>query len=209
MKPGPPLEGILRRIVECPNAFVEAPNQSDLPTLNRALVADLLRHLKLDVPLELPAKAASCLGLLNLAVWVFWDAWAQREFPMGLIGTPEPQAKNFQSFLHHGIARNPALEKLVNPACLSLVELGKIVNAQTIISDPDRREEFARICLAASDFLPQEETPHTFASRLQTLSSTERKRILADTAAAAKRAREIREAMARAKALESASRYGE
>ncbi len=45
--------------------------------------------------------------------------------------------------------------------------------------------------------------------RLNTLDSVERKRILEATLAAEKRAREVREAMARAKAQESASRYGE
>jgi hypothetical protein len=44
---------------------------------------------------------------------------------------------------------------------------------------------------------------------MTTLDSVERQRILRKTLAAEKRAREIREAMARAKAQESASRYGE
>jgi hypothetical protein len=49
----------------------------------------------------------------------------------------------------------------------------------------------------------------TASDRLASLNSIERKRILQETADAEKRAREIREAMAAAKAQEAASRYGE
>ena len=45
--------------------------------------------------------------------------------------------------------------------------------------------------------------------RKGTLDSVERQRVLQETAEAERRAREVREALARKQALESASRYGE
>jgi hypothetical protein len=57
--------------------------------------------------------------------------------------------------------------------------------------------------------MPLGETIEQSMDRKSTLDSVERQRILQETAEAERRAREVREAMARKQALESASRYGE
>jgi hypothetical protein len=87
--------------------------------------------------------------------------------------------------------------------------LVELVRPEKFISDPDRREELVRSCLAQCGLRPQGETQSQAADRLTTLDSAERDRVLRATAAAERRAREIREAMARKQAQESASRYGE
>ena len=79
-------------------------------------------------------------------------------------------------------------------------------NAQQFITDPDRREELCRIALDAAGLVPAGEDEKTAAERLAGLDSIERKKILDKTAAAQKRAREIREAMLRKEAEEAASK---
>ena len=56
---------------------------------------------------------------------------------------------------------------------------------------------------------PKGESIEQANDRRQTLDSVEREGILRATASAERRAREVREAMAKKQALESASRYGE
>jgi hypothetical protein len=90
-----------------------------------------------------------------------------------------------------------------------LVELAELVRPELVVSDPDRREEFVRLCLQAHGLRPARESVEQSMDRLGTLNSVERKRVLAATAAAERRAREVREAMAQKRALEAASRYGE
>jgi hypothetical protein len=87
--------------------------------------------------------------------------------------------------------------------------LAGLVRPDKFVSDPDRREELVRFCLAQLELRPLGETQSQAADRLTTLDSAERHRVLRATAAAERRAREVREAMARKQAQESASRYGE
>ena len=65
-----------------------------------------------------------------------------------------------------------------------------------------------RICLKHLSMVPRGNGRRA-ADRLTSLDSVERNRVLKATAAAERRAREVREAMARKKAQESASRFGE
>jgi len=79
--------------------------------------------------------------------------------------------------------------------------------AERYILDPERREEFARIALADLELRPAGETGAQAQDRLQALSSTERRRIIAAAREAEKRAREIREALIRKAAAEAADKY--
>jgi len=88
-------------------------------------------------------------------------------------------------------------------------ELYRLVSPELFTSDMDRREELVRVLLASIDVRPAGETIEQASDRKSTLDSVERSKVLQATIAAEKRAREIREAMARKAALESASRYGE
>ena len=91
----------------------------------------------------------------------------------------------------------------------SLRQLAEITRPHTVISDPDRREELVRLCLQSNGLRPAGESEIQATDRLNTLDSVRRRQLLQETAAAERRAREIREAMAQKKAMESASRYGE
>jgi hypothetical protein len=83
------------------------------------------------------------------------------------------------------------------------------LHVDRLLADADRREEFVRRLLLNMNLRPAGETEAQASDRLQTLDSAERQRVLRAAAKAEHRAREIREAMARAAAQDAASRYGE
>ena len=99
----------------------------------------------------------------------------------------------------------PAVRELIHAN--KLAHLSGLVRADSLIGDPDRREELVRICLHALGLRPQGESIAQAMDRLNTLDSIERKRVVEKTRAAEARAREIREAMARRAAQEAAARY--
>jgi hypothetical protein len=82
-----------------------------------------------------------------------------------------------------------------------------LVNARQWVTDPDRREELARLCLNALGLRPAGESRAEARDRLNTVSSVERRRVLHATRAAELRAAEIREAMRKKAAEEAAARY--
>jgi hypothetical protein len=86
-------------------------------------------------------------------------------------------------------------------------ELAAQIAARKFISDPDRREELARVALARLGFRPAGETMAQSQDRLTTLSSAERSRVMKAAQIAEQRARQIREALARKAAEESADKW--
>ena len=76
-----------------------------------------------------------------------------------------------------------------------------------IVTDPDRREELARLALARLGFRPAGETVAQAQDRLTTLNSAERARVMKAAQVAEQRARQIREALARKAAEESADKW--
>lgn len=89
-----------------------------------------------------------------------------------------------------------------------LDEFAEYVPARDIVNDPDRREEFARLCLKLLDLHPAGETEEQANDRLASLNSAERARVVKEARAAEARAEEIRKAMARKAAEEAAAAYG-
>ncbi|MCR9141924.1 MAG: hypothetical protein NXI24_06700 [bacterium] len=79
-------------------------------------------------------------------------------------------------------------------------------NPANFVSDAERREELVRLLLDALALQPAGEKPAESRDRLQTLDSVERERVIAASRAAQKRAQELREAMARKRAEEAASK---
>jgi hypothetical protein len=157
-----------------------------------AIVCDTLRPLVAARPPELEAAALEKLRtrlslqltLISIVCWLLNDEWFQTRADLA-----------------------PRFWKLFESDELS--RLADLVRPDKFVGDPDRREELARTCLAQIGLRPQGESAIQAADRLTTLDSVERQRVLRATAAAERRAREIREAMARKQAQESASRYGE
>ena len=183
---GPLLDSLLHRLAECPPEFLQA----GIDVV--AIACDLLRVMDTTKPPELMAGWLATLGkrteselkLTAVICWLLHDEWFLSRPPLA-----------------------PLVGKLL--ASASLASLTGLVRAEKFVQDPDRREDLVRYCLSEFGLRPQGETEVQATDRLTTLDSRERSRVLRATAAAEKRAREIREAMARKKAQESASRYGE
>jgi hypothetical protein len=81
------------------------------------------------------------------------------------------------------------------------------VPAHRYVDDADRREELVRTVLARLGCHPYGETPEQAADRLAAVSAAERRRLLDASRAAERRAREIREALVRKAAEESADKW--
>jgi hypothetical protein len=89
-----------------------------------------------------------------------------------------------------------------------LKEVAALVDSQKFVSDPDRREELARLCLKGLGLRPAGESVAQAQDRLTTLDSAERVRVVKAAREAEERARLIREEMARKAAEEAAANYG-
>jgi hypothetical protein len=191
---GPQLESLTRRLTECPADFMAAPRDRDGNdgVVVAAIVFDLLRELG-GVPLapqqlevfELnrgDARRERNLRVVLIASWLLYDPW-------------------FRSRRRFAAAGYELL-------ALGLDDVAAIVPPQTFISDADRREELARLCLQALGLRPAGETESQAEDRLVTLDSVERARVVRAARTAEERARHIREEMARKAAAEAAAVYG-
>jgi hypothetical protein len=192
---GPQLEALTHRLSECSADFLGKPTTAaargtvDVP----AVVCDLLRAMgatpngadavKRFAPPALTPAVENWLRLVCVASWLLHDEW----------------------FLSRGAQLAPAVwDLLVN----RLDGVAKVSRAEKAVTDPDRREELARLCLSALKLRPRGETREQAADRLTTLDSVERERVVKQTRAAEERARQIREAMAAKAAEEAANMYG-
>ena len=82
----------------------------------------------------------------------------------------------------------------------------ELIQAPLFVSDPERREELARLALKALGLRPAGETGVEAQDRLTTVSSVERRRVILGTRNAQRRAAEIREAMRKKAAEEAAAK---
>lgn len=190
---GPLLETLVHRLAECPPEFWEtcaiSHNGPEGLYQLRAIVCDHFRSMRPDFEAasfveKLTAQTPHHGGLLAVVAWLLHDPWFTSRVEL--------------------VA---AMQKLF--CSKRLEQLAEMLGPEQFVQDPDRREELARVCLAELKLRPAGESEAQAADRMATLDSVERQRILKKTLAAEKRAREIREAMAQARAQESASRYGE
>jgi len=195
---GPSLDSLVHRLGECPPEFLEL-------TMEETRGAEILIAILGDTFLEYgdhnpwhpedpfldrlrrkstDVSAGRHRGLLGVVAWLLFYEW----------------------FREHASIAKGAWEWIKGEA---VVELSRLVRPELFTSDMDRREELVRVLLASIDVRPADETIEQAFDRKTTLDSVERSKVMQATIAAEKRAREIREAMARKAALESASRYGE
>jgi hypothetical protein len=178
--PGPLLEALTRRLAECPAEFMAEPRLGRRGQVHvAAVVSDVMLALG-GHPLT-PAQAAGFqaarvknernrLRAVLAACWLLHDDWFQKQ--SGL-------SEDALEFLHSG-----------------LNELAGLTPAPALVTDPDRREELARLCLRALDLHPAGESEAQAQDRLAVLNSAERKRVISAARAAEERAAEIRRAMA-------------
>ena len=183
---GPPLESLTRRLAECPADFLAEPRIGKAGSINvAAVVADLLRDLG-GTPSRVqlaafdsksPKRDRNRLRLVLIACWLLHAAWFRE---------------------HTGLA-NYVSTFLVT----GLTELAELTQAPKFVSDPDRREELARLCLQSLGLRPAGETDVQAQDRLATLNTAERQRVIKAAREAEARAQEIRRKMAEKEAYEA------
>lgn len=187
---GPPLEDLLRRLMETPEDFLAPPRIGATGSVEvAAVVRDLLERLSAQaVALDLTPftkldgeRDRPRLAVVLLLCWLVDDPWFKR----------------------HTLHWNALLELLDGTAR----ELAQSGDPRKLTTDPERREELARITLARLGFRPEGESEAMAQDRLQSISSSERARLLAASRAAEERARKIREELARKAAQESADKW--
>lgn len=189
---GPMLEGLLRRLAECPPDFWETCPADELAQAAKhalAIACDQMRAVQAGLPVKefatkLAVESGNHAAAVAVTAWLLHDPW---------------------------FVLRPQLLPLMQSLYCSrrLRQLASMVLASRLAADPDRREELVRVCLDELGHRPAGETVEQSGDRLTTLDSVERQRVLKATRAAEQRARDVREAMAKARAQESASRYGE
>lgn len=182
----PSLPALTRRLAETPPDFLLDPEIGRAGVVRvSAVVSDVLCALG-GAPLS-PRQAAAFqarpaaearnrLRLILLACWLLHD----------------------EQFRAAGVA-GPALRLLAS----GLDELAALVPAEKCVVDPDRREELVRLCLSGLGWRPDGESEAEARDRLNTLSSVERRRVVAAARQAEERARQVREAMARQAAYDA------
>jgi hypothetical protein len=187
---GPILESLTRRLTETPEEFLAEPRIGKNGTVEvPAVVGDLLRLLNGSAhPDELARfigknvrEDRNRLGISLLLCWLLSDDWFRES-------------------------------KLANLAMLELLEkepreLSQQSTARKFVTDPDRREELARLALARLGYRPAGETLAQAQDRLTTLNSAEHARVMKASRAAEERARQIRAALVKKAAEESADKF--
>jgi hypothetical protein len=187
---GPLLEQLLHHLAETPDDFLAAPRiGAGGRVVVAAVISDLARafHLELS-PGELarfdgndPKRDTARLSVALLLCWVLHsDGFAGRTLTRA------------------------ALQELLGDTAAALAQHA---SPRTYVHDPDRREELARLALAAFGLRPAGESKAQAADRLAGISGVERARVLKASRAAEERARAIREALARKAAEESADKW--
>ncbi|CAM3391484.1 hypothetical protein KIPE111705_06095 [Kibdelosporangium persicum] len=91
----------------------------------------------------------------------------------------------------------------------TLPPLAGLVEPRRFVTDPDRREELARLAMLALEVMPEGETAKQAADRLATVDSVRRYEVLEATKAAEQRAAAVRKAMEAERAREAAARYSQ
>jgi hypothetical protein len=187
---GPPLEKLLRRLIETPPDFLDEPRIGSAgKVFVAALVNDLMarrgKRLSKDALARFTSTNASVdrnrLALVVITVWVLADEWfASAALP-------------FEAWL-----------SLLDEAA---AELASTTQAHKFVTDPDRREELVRTALARLGLRPEGETVAQATDRLSRISGTERERLINASRDNEKRAREIRAALAKKAAEESADKW--
>jgi hypothetical protein len=188
---GPVLETLTRRLAECPADFLAEPRIGAAGVVEvAAVVADLVRDLggppmtRAQLAVFQPKDARqhrNWLGLVLVASWLLHDPWFREQQRLGRAAV---------DFLTSGLS-----------------QVAGLAQAPRFVTDPDRREELARLALHHLGLRPAGETEAQAADRLNTLDSVERDRVQRAARQAEERARAVREAMAKKAADEAAAQY--
>lgn len=181
---------LTRRLADCPPEFLgESGAEAVVPA---AVVSDLLSALG-GTPLtdgEASAYAPGRKGvepgvrLALLASWLLHDEWFRRAGNLG------PAACRFLADLAVGALR----------------PLSQAVEPRRFVTEPDRREELARLTLKALGLVPRGENAIQAKDRLSALDTLETERTAAASRKAQERARRVLEEMKKKAAQEAAAK---
>lgn len=188
---GPALEPLLHRIAEAPEDFILPASAKEAETVAvAAVVNDVAAALGVTLtakelehfdPSQHKDPSAAGLGFALLMCWLLTEEWFRQSF----------------------FAREKLLALLRDVAA----DLAAHGTAKRYHSDPDRREELARLVLAHFGYRPAGETVAQAQDRLTSLSIVERERVLRASKVAEERARAIRAALAKKAADEAADKW--
>lgn len=187
---GPALEVLIHRLADIPAELLAEPRIGDTGAVHvAALVNDVLalhgaRATLASLAPFIPGATGSHrhrLALVMITAWLLADEW--------FIGAAIAQADLLR-----------VLDRTVD-------ELSQWASAHKYVEDPERREELARMVLARLGFRPAGESEHEATDRLAAVSGFERRRLLEASRTAEQRAADIRAALARKAAEESADKW--
>ena len=191
--PGPHLATLTHRLADTPVEFLAEPRIAGVANAQAVSVAALVNDILFMHGERAPAASLqgfqgaqvkadrNRLALAMIACWLLADDW----------------------FLAQELAQHDLLQVLGE----ATRELAAATPAHQFTQDPERREELARIVLARLGFRPGDESVAQATDRLSAISGTERRRLLEASRLAEQRAREIREALAKKAAEESADKW--
>lgn len=188
-KEGPALALLLHRVADTPKDFLAEPLIRQAGEIHvDAVVGDLLASLGVErTTRDLERFTGrgpgdrNALAVTLLVCWVLADPW---------FASAAPTKNQLLGLLGDGAA-----------------ELAAATPARKFVEDPDRREELARVVLAALGCRPAGESETQAEDRLTSLSAAERARVIEAARAAELRARQIREALRKKAAEESADKW--
>ena len=194
---GPDIRELTRHLAECPPIFLDEPVHPSIQggVHVPAVLSDLLARM-----------GAPRLSEVEVELFRYPDVKSVRternRLRMALVGA--------WFFSHRGLRGGDTAERLRRWLAYDLKPLAEVVPADDLVRDSDRREEFARLGLAALDMRPLGETAAQAQNRLSALSTVERQRVIAEARAAEERARQVREELERKRREEeaAASTYG-
>lgn len=187
---GPLLETLTRRLLDTPPDFLAEPRIAGKGAVAvPALVGDLLRMSGERPAIGVlrsfegssPQADRNRLALVMIACWLLADEWFR---------AASPPAGALAALLGDDVAA-----------------LAAATPAHRFVNDADRREELARVVLASLGYRPQGESIEQATDRLASISGVARRGLLAASRASEQRAREIREALAKKAAEESADKW--
>jgi hypothetical protein len=186
---GPPLEQLMRRLLETPSPFLAEPRIGNHGNVHvTALVADVLAAYGVSADAEAlqrfdardRAKERNPRMLTQILCWLLMDPSLR-----GKIGASELLRMLFEE-------ANALAEKMP---------------AKSFIDSDERREELSRMALRGAGLRPAGESANVAEDRWLSVSSRERGKLAAASRAAEERARQIREALERKAAEESADKW--
>ncbi len=189
MKPGPASETLMRRLAGCPGEFLEPPVVQDAGTVHTdAVIADAIRAIGASPSVEQTRAFrdgapgdANWLRLVQVVAWLVADEWFCEQ--------------------------QPPVDKFLRWLGTDATELAKLVDATLFVTDPDRREELARLVLLTFDRYPAGESLDQASDRLETMSTVSRASLIGELREKRARAEKLRREMERKRAREAAARY--